>query len=247
MRRRLGTARLADLGRLVVGGALALALAGCLGSHYRPTYSMADVQAKPASLLVARKIPRTLVLVVDPARVPDAVALHESTSFDPQGGEHFQLLEFRRFVSRDLRDALASYFDKVDVVPSGTPMPSEPHVVGDVKIDRVQLHSVPAGGLTYTIIEMTWGLGLRPSEAADYAFSFAGEGKSSESYPTFEAGMAQLVESAILGLNKGLTEKGGLEALQKALAAPEAAKEPAAPEPAKDKPAPKAGGKKPKK
>ena len=211
---------------------------------------MADVQAKPASLLVARKIPRTLVLVVDPARVPDAISLHESTSFDPQGGERFQLLEFRRFASRDLRDALASYFDKVEVVAAGAPMPSEPHVVGDVKVDRVQLHAVPAGGLTYTIIEMTWGLGLRPSEAADYAFSFAGEGKSSESYPTFEAGMAQLVESAILGLNQGLTEKGGLDALQKALAAPEPTKEAASAPASTGKaapPAPKGPGKKPKK
>jgi hypothetical protein len=228
-------------------GAVALALTGCLGSHYRPSYSMADVQAKPASLLVARKIPRTLVLVVDPARVPDAVTLHESTSFDPKGGEHFQLLELRRFVTRDLREALANYFDKVEVVSAGTPMPSEPHVVGDVKIDRVQLHSVPVGGLTYTIIEMTWGLGLRPGEAQDYAFTVAAEAKSSESYPTFEVGMAQLVESAILGLNKVLTEKGGLDALQKAIAEADAPKE-AAPEKPADKPAPPAkGGKKPKK
>lgn len=58
-----------------------------------------------------------------------------------------------------------------------------------------------------------------------YAFAFAGEGKSSESYPTFEVGVAQLVESAILGFNKSLVEKGGLEALQKASApaAPQAA------------------------
>lgn len=235
MRARSVLGGLAVVGRVVAAGALAVALAGCFGSHYRPTYTMADVQAKPASLLVARKLPRTLVLVVDPARVPDAVELNASTSMDPQGGERFRLLELRRFVTRDLRDALANYFDKVEVVSAGNPMPSEPHVVGDVKIDRVQLHGVPVGGLTYTIIEMTWGIGLRPSEAQDYAFTVAMEAKSSESYPTFEAGMAQLVESAILGLNKALTEKGGLAAIEQAMAPKEA--------PAADKPAEKAADK----
>lgn len=207
--------------------ALAISASGCFGAHYRPSYSMQNVQAKPASLMVAQKIQRPLYLVVDPAKVPDAWDLKESSSFNPQDGEKTKLVDFQQFVSRDLKDALGNYFAKVEVVKAGTPLPSDPHVIADVKVDRLQLHSTPVGRLVYTVIEMTWGLGLRPSESAEYAFTFAGEGKSSESYPTFEAGVAQLVESAILGFNKSLVEKGGLDALQKA-SAPASAASPAA-------------------
>lgn len=206
--------------RLVHVGALALLLplAGCFGSNYRSSYSMADVQPRPASLMVAQKIPRPLYLVIDPARVPNSWDFKVTSSMNPQSGPQFKLEELQRFVSRDLKEALGNYFARVEVITAGTPLPSEPHVVADVKIDRLQLHTLPVGGLSYVIIEMTWGIGLRPSEAKEYAFTFAGEAKSSESYPTFEAGMAQLVEAAILGFNKGLVEKGGLEALQKASA-----------------------------
>lgn len=205
--------------------ALALSATGCFGAHYRPSYSMQNVQAKPASLMVAQKIQRPLFLVVDSAKVPDSWDLKESSSLNPKDGEQTKLIDFQQFVRRDLKEALGNYFAKVEVVKAGTPLPAEPHVVADVKVDRVQLHSTPVGRLVYTIIEMTWGVGLRPSEQAEYAFAFAGEGKSSESYPTFEVGVAQLVESAILGFNKSLVEKGGLEALQKASApaAPQAA------------------------
>ncbi len=194
--------------------ALLLSVTGCFGSHYRPSYSMANVSAKPASLMVAQKIQRPLYLVIDPARVPDSWSLKEASSFNPNDGPKTKLEEFQRFVSRDLKEAMGNYFSRVEVVTAGTALPSEPHVVGDVKVDRVQLHSTPVGGLVYTVIEMTWGMGLRPSESKEYAFTFAGEGRSSESYPTFEVGVAQLVESAILGFNKSLVEKGGLDALK---------------------------------
>lgn len=202
--------------RILTAGTLALLLSvtGCFGSHYRPSYSMANVSAKPASLMVAQKIQRPLYLVIDPARVPDSFGLQEASSFNPKDGPKTKLEEFQRFVSRDLKEAMGNYFSRVEVVTAGSPLPSEPHVIGDVKVDRVQLHSTPVGGLVYTVIEMTWGMGLRPSESKEYAFTFAGEGKSSESYPTFEVGVAQLIESAILGFNKSLVEKGGLDALK---------------------------------
>lgn len=213
---------------------LLLGSAGCFGSHYRASYSMADVQARPASLLVAQKIQRPLYLRLDPAQVPDTWEMKESSSMNPTDGPHFQLQQFQRFVSRDLKDAMGNYFSRVEVVRPGEPLPSEPHVVADIKVDRVQLHSVPVGRLTYTIIEMTWGMGLRPSESAEYAFTFAGEGKSSEAYPTFEAGCAQLIESAITGFNKSLVEKGGLDALRHVASADKAAAPAATPEAGKE-------------
>lgn len=211
----------AALRRLAAPGIMALSLAatGCGGgSNYRPIYSMADVQARPASLMIAQKIQRPLILVVDPARVADTVDLKLASSMNPQSGPQVKLAQFHRFVDRDLKAAFASYFSRVEVVQAGAPMPTEPHVVADVKVDRVQLHSIPAGRLMYVVIEMTWGVGLRPSEASEYTFTFAGEARSSETYPTFEAGVAQLVEAAILGFNKALVEKGALEAFQKASA-----------------------------
>lgn len=186
---------------------------GCF-SHYRPSYSMANVQAKPPSLMVAQKIQRPLYLVLDASRVPDTWDMKEASSFNPKDGPQFKLQDFQKFVTRDLKDAMGAYFTRVEVVKAGDPLPTEPHVVGDVKVDRVQLHSVPTGRLVYTLIEMTWGFGLRPSESPEYTFTFAGEGKSTESYPTFEAGCAQLVESSITGFLSKWTEKGGLESLR---------------------------------
>lgn len=191
---------------------------GCF-SHYRPSYSMANVQAKPPSLMVAQKIQRPLYLVLDASRVPDTWDMKEASSFNPKDGPQFKLQDFQKFVTRDLKDAMGAYFTRVEVVKAGDPLPTEPHVVGDVKVDRVQLHSVPTGRLVYTLIEMTWGFGLRPSESPEYTFTFAGEGKSTESYPTFEVGCAQLVESSISGFLSKWTEKGGLENLRESTAA----------------------------
>ena len=205
-------------GRFLSSGAAIIALVGITGcySHYRASYSMADVQAKPPSLMVAQKIQRPLYLVLDASKVKDSWNMKVASSMDPKDGPSFKLLDFQRFVSRDLKEAMSNYFARVEVVKAGDPLPGEPHFIGDVKVDRVQLHSVPAGHLVYTIIEMTWGFGLRPSEKPEYVFTFAGEARSEEAYPTFEAGCAQLVESAITGFNKGLIEKGGLEALRQA-------------------------------
>ena len=51
---------------------------GCGGSNYgrsaygtKGGYSLDNVQAKPANLMVARKIERPLYIVLDPARVKD--------------------------------------------------------------------------------------------------------------------------------------------------------------------------------
>lgn len=215
----------------ILGVLAAFSLFGSVGcfSHYRPSYSMNQVQAKPPSLMVAQKIQRPLVLVLDSSRVPDSWDMKEASSMNPQDGPQFKLQDFQKFVTRDLREAMGAYFSRVDVIKAGDPLPSEPHVIGDVKVDRVQLHSIPTGRLVYTLIEMTWGFGLRPSESPEYTFTFAGEGKSTESYPTFEVGCAQLVESSISGFLSKWTEKGGLEHLRESVAADKIASPKAAP------------------
>ena len=103
--------------------------AGCF-SHYRPSYSMANVQAKPPSLMVAQKIQRPLYLVLDAGRVPDSWDMKEASSMNPTSGPQFKLQDFQKFVTRDLKDAMGAYFSRVEVVKAGDPLPTEPHVVG---------------------------------------------------------------------------------------------------------------------
>jgi hypothetical protein len=87
-------------------------------------------------------------------------------------------------------------------------------VVADVKVDDIRIHDLVRGSLTYAIIQMTWGFAFRKSEKKDYAYSFAGTADSNDSYPTFEAGLGQMIESAIPSMLKKWTESGGVDALR---------------------------------
>jgi len=169
---------------------------------------MSAVQATIPSLLVAKKIERPLFIVLDDTRVKDSWQLSSNAM---SGGT---LKDFQLLVSRDIKGALEPYFSKVTVVKSRDGLPNTPHIVADVKVDRLKLHDMVAGALTYVLIEITWSFALRPSEADDYVFSFAGTASSSESYPTFEVGLAQMVESAVTGMLKKWTESEGIEKLR---------------------------------
>ncbi|MEA2748412.1 MAG: hypothetical protein QOI41_2555 [Myxococcales bacterium] len=203
--------------------AVVVALAvGCGAGNYGRSvngtqggYSLTNVHAKPASLLIAQKIERPLYIVLDPARVKKTWAISTAGCATRGAGcEHFNLTDVDQFVRRDLKSAMESYFSRVEVVESAQALPATPHVVADVKIDDLKLNELVRGGATYAIIEMTWGFALRKNEASEYAYSFAGTAHSGDSYPTFEAGCAQLVEDAIPGMLKKWTEDGGIEALR---------------------------------
>lgn len=195
---------------------VALALVACGGANnYGSAYSMQNVHPKPASLMVARKIQRPLYIVLDAALVKDTWMLETAPcATGSLGCERFKLMAFDQFVRRDLRAAMQNYFSRVEVVESAAQLPTTPHVVADVKVEDIRLNALVRGGLTYEIIQMTWGFGLRASEQQEYAYSFAGTAASGDSYPTFEAGCAQLVENAIPSMLKKWTEGGGIEALR---------------------------------
>lgn len=206
---------------LAVAGCLALVACGGPANYAKSAfgteggYSLKNVHATPPSLMVARKIERPLFIVLDPAKLKDVWTLETSAcATTTDGCETFKLFDVQQFVRRDLKAALEHYFTSVTVVDSSKALPSTPHVVGDVKIDQIKLHALSRGMLTYQIIEMTWGFGLRPSDKADYTYSFAGTAESKDSYPTFEAGCAQLIEDAIPAMLKKWTEGGGIEALR---------------------------------
>ncbi len=195
---------------------------GCAGGNYARSvhgteggYSMTNVRPKPLSLLVAKKIPRPLYIVLDPARVKDTFTLETRGCATPGGAcERFKLMDTQQFVRRDLKAAMESYFSRVEVVASAQALPKEPHVVADVKIDDIRLESLVRGAFTYVLIQMNWGFALRPSDQTEYTYSFAGTSTSNDSYPTFEAGCAQLVENAIPAMLKEWTEKGGMAKLR---------------------------------
>lgn len=203
---------------------VALSTAACGGANYaRSTYgteggySLKNAHAKPANLMIARKVDRALYIVLDPARVKNTWELDTPSCAIPNhaGCEHFKLFNVHEFVHRDLKAAMENYFTRVEVVAPGQTPPSSPHVIADVKIDDIKLRDVVAGHLTYTLIEMTWGFAMRRGEDKDYAYSFGGTAESSESYPTFEAGCGQLIENAIPAMLKKWTESGGVEQLRK--------------------------------
>ena len=197
--------------------------AGCAGSgNYTRSvygtvggYSMRNVHATPPSLMVAHKIQRPLYIVLDTSKVKDSWPLETAAcATGASGCERFNLTELQEFVRRDLRAAMANYFSRVEVVESPQALPATPHVVADVKVDDIRLNALVRGYLTYQLIEMTWGFALRGSDQQEYAYSFAGTASSNDSYPTFEAGCAQLVENAIPAMLKKWTEGGGIEALR---------------------------------
>lgn len=200
---------------------LALSFGCATGNYSRSVYgtvggySMRNVHPKPPSLMIARKIQRPLYIVLDANKVKDTWPLATAACATGAAGcEHFELMDFQQFVRRDLREAMTNYFSRVEVVDSPEALPKTPHVVADVKVDDIRLNALVRGSLTYQLIEMTWAFALRGSDQQDYAYSFAGTAASNDSYPTFEAGCAQLVENAIPAMLKKWTEKGGIEALR---------------------------------
>lgn len=203
-------------------GPVLLLAAGCASGNYTRSvngtvggYSLGNAHPKPISLMVARKIERPLYIVLDQGKVKDTWPLETaSCATGSMGCERFNLMQVQTFVRRDLKAAMEQYFSRVEVVDSPQALPSTAHVVGDVKIDDIRLSALVRGPLTYQLIEMRWGFALRKQEQTDYAYSFAGAASSNDSYPTFEAGCAQLVENAIPAMLKKWTEDGGIDALR---------------------------------
>ncbi len=208
---------LVRLSTLMLAGVV---LNGCAGA--RASLSVSSMALTPPSLMVAKKSPRTLVLVVDPDRVPAEIAV--LVGGVDRGG---RITDVQQFVTRDLKKALATYFDQVLVAAPGQPAPAGPHAVADVKLDRVEVIQTArrsSGMVTYTAgaAALTWGLGLRLSESDEFIYSFAGEsvGVPSES-PDFV--FRSMFESAITDMLKGYTDKGVHAQVLQAPAPPPAA------------------------
>ncbi len=194
---------------------------GPSGNYTRSThgtkggYSLVNAKPTPPNLMIARKIERPLFLVLDANRIRNTWPLETSAcATDSKGCERFELQDVHTFVRRDLKSTMENYFSRVEVVESSSGLPSTPHIVADVKIDNIRLNDLIRGSMTHTLIEMTWGFAMRRGEQQDYVYSFAGTAASNDSYPTFEAGCATLIENAIPAMLKKWTDDGGLDKLR---------------------------------
>ncbi len=201
---------------------LALAATGCATGNYTRSafgteggYSLANAKPKPPVLMVGRKIDVPLYVVLDASRVKDTWELETAPcATNSSGCERFKLFEAQSFVRRDLKAAMENYFSRVEIVDSAELLPPTAHVVADVRVDGFRLNALNRGALVYQLIEMTWGFALRPSGQEDYAYSFAATSQSNDSYPTFEAGCATLVENALTSMLKRWVESNGPQQLR---------------------------------
>jgi len=158
---------------------------------------MAKVVAKQPSLQVAKPIAATLYIVLDPAKVKQAY--HVSSA---RRKLSLDISEFDLFVSRDLKNAMAPNFEHVEVVAPGAAFTAK-YVVADVKVDNVEMKDEAIEGAVSVIstrLVLTWAFAVRPAEADDYLFSFAGSAASTDTANGPEDFVRQVVESAISGL-----------------------------------------------
>ncbi|MCP3142798.1 hypothetical protein [Pyxidicoccus xibeiensis] len=180
-----------------------LAVVACATFACGPSrLSVKEMRVTAPSLMISNKSPRTAYLVLDPAKVPAVMpVLVDNTD---RGG---RLEDVQAFVQRDLVKVFGNYFDKVEVVAPGQPLPSTPHAVIDVKVERVEVRVAGVvGGTSVGHAAMTWGLGLKLSEENEYLFSFAGE---SAGTATGDVGVVfrSMFEEGIADMLRGYSDK----------------------------------------
>jgi hypothetical protein len=196
------------LGAAACGGARASAGGtGAAADVYTVDLHARTVQASPP--MIAKPLPRRLLLVVDPQKVADTLPIAKWQ----QRGKTAAVAGVQQYVAASLQKTLGAYFRDVAVVAPGFAEPSEPYVVADLRVDGVEARSIATGSLTYVILNLTWAIAVRPSEADEYLFSFAGVAPSAETYGSLEEGCDQMMRSALHGLLESWTEKDVFGAL----------------------------------
>ena len=147
-------------------------------------------------MMVAKKIERPLIIVLDPERVAD-VQGPVKWSFT-----RYDITEFNLFVTRDIKRAMESFFTDVSVVRKGDPVPDHGVIVADVRVDRFD--GMIAGQVA--MVEVRWAFALRPVEADTYLFSYAGKSRS-EPRRSVNTMVASAMERAITDMLSAWTDK----------------------------------------
>jgi hypothetical protein len=175
-------------------GLLVAALTDCATGTAQVSASLLSL--KPPALLVARRSPRVLYIVLDPQRVP--------VKLGPVKWDLSQqyLTDVDQFVRRDLAKTLGNYFERVEVVAPGFAPPLDMYVIADVKVDG--LTSEVVGEFAFSVF--TWAFALRPGESGDYLFSFAGQARSNPARSPQEM-LRSVLENALTDLVKAYADK----------------------------------------
>jgi len=176
---------------------------GC--TTYSAQADMAGVTIQPMTMMVAKPLPQTLYIVMDPAKVADDIAITKSP---------MTLTHFRGFLGDGLKKSLAPYFQNVEIVAPGFTAPKEAHVIADVKLDGVEARQFNAGQMIYTTLLMQWNFAIRPNQETDYLFSYSGIGNSDTTYTNLTEGVQQMLKSSMAGLLQGWTEKNAYQTLK---------------------------------
>jgi hypothetical protein len=188
---------------------LALGAGGCVGMPMAPVH-VSQLQVSPPSLIVAKRAPAPLYIVLDPSHVPDEYVIPQDEL------KEIRISELQTFVRRDLKRAMETYFEKVEVVAPGYAFPAPPYWKADVRIDSLRSKVIKAtdnqsGAVAAQIFgEITWAFAIGPTGSSDYLFSYAGHSVGNYSMThVSESGkmFASAFETALGDLLQAFTEK----------------------------------------
>jgi hypothetical protein len=174
--------------------------------------SLRQITLSPPVPLVARKSPRPVYLVLNPAKVPSEMPVFVNGA--SQGG---QMRDTQLFVERDLQRAFANYFDQVSVVTPAQVPTFGAAVIVDVRLDRLATVSQTIEDQSSVEVRgrasLNWSIALRPANASDYLWSFTG---SSQGDLTSDPQVAyrSLFEHAIADMLKDYAQQHVQERLQ---------------------------------
>lgn len=90
------------------------------------------------------------------------------------------LADVYTFAHRDLKPAVAAYFDDVQEIAPGQRPDAKPHVIVDVKLDCLEVVITSTAYLRSQVVRsgaavLTWGVWVRPSKGSVYLFSYPAE------------------------------------------------------------------------
>lgn len=170
--------------------------------------------------MVASKIQIPVFVVLDSGKVADKTTVTEP------GVKTIEVVNLRALVQQHLPKALGRFFAMVEVVTSPDALPSTPHLVVDVEVQKLGMIFDKATSGSYTAGRiygtLTWGVGIRHHDSKSYGFSYSATvtGNKPLTHVSETSTMYASTPSVAVGqLNKRLAE-GGIHALVRRSQAP---------------------------
>lgn len=150
--------------------ALALALTGC---SMRPV-DVTAMETKIPQPTELRRIEIPLFVILDPAKLPDAMTAYG------QGVKPIEVSGLHTFVERDLQRTLGQLFTNVRVAPPTTAAPDGIFLTGEVLVNSLQSFSGTRGPGTPSgvYVRMVWSFRVRAYGAPADAFVYQGTAES---------------------------------------------------------------------